>query len=379
MRIAFISYWGINDGLTQATVIPHLEFLNSMEKISHIDFFTIERKGEVKPFAELSKVKHHPVMEDSKLPGMKQFVSLRRIYQMLGTFSPELIFARSSLAAVPAYHYYKKTKTPYVVESFEPHAEYMVESGEWKKGGAKYKLLKRYEDREIKTARFLLPVSNNYRDLLIQKGVSKNNILTLPCTVDMNRFKRDIESRAKIRKELGGDDDTIVGVYLGKFGGLYEEKQAFVHFRTFLSEFEKYKMLVLSPEEKEQVVELAKSADFPLDMLEVRFVSHHEVPDYLSAADISFATYKNTPSNKYLSPIKVGEYLACGLFVVIMDGVGDDAVMMPKANVGITISDSKKFRSTYDAFTSDKAVEYADKHRSRKVLENCYNQILSEI
>ena len=43
MTILFISYWGINEGLTQSTILPHLRLLAADERVSKIILTTIER------------------------------------------------------------------------------------------------------------------------------------------------------------------------------------------------------------------------------------------------------------------------------------------------------------------------------------------------
>ncbi|GEM_PF-6753269 len=43
MNILFLSYWGINEGLTAATVFPHLEILAGFSNIDKVLLVTIER------------------------------------------------------------------------------------------------------------------------------------------------------------------------------------------------------------------------------------------------------------------------------------------------------------------------------------------------
>ena len=47
-----------------------------------------------------------------------------------------------------------------------------------------------------------------------------------------------------------------------------------------------------------------------------KFVPYEEVPSYLSAADIAFIWRDKSIVNKVASPVKVSEYIACGLPVV---------------------------------------------------------------
>ena len=49
-----------------------------------------------------------------------------------------------------------------------------------------------------------------------------------------------------------------------------------------------------------------------------------EVPDYLSAADFAFSPIRPAPCRLFCSAIKIGEYWASGLPVLLTPGVGDD-------------------------------------------------------
>lgn len=378
MKVAFISYWGINQGLTRSTVFPHLDFLVNNDAVEQVYFFSIERE-EISELPELhKKIRHYPVYEKkTSLPGMEKFTTLREIYKRLIDLGPELVFARSSLAGIPAYFYYKKTKTPYVVESFEPHASYMIDAGEWQKNGMKNKLLTYYESQQKKTAHYLLPVSNNYAEVLRSEGVEEERIDVLPCTVDTEKFYVNTDSRSEIRNLLGIDNDTVLGVYVGKFGGIYQEEEAFKNMQNGLQQFAAYSLLVLTPHPEKEVFDLAAKANFSKDLLSVVSVPFEEVPKYLSAADIAFATYKQMSSNQYLSPIKVGEYQACELFTVITDGVGDDADLMEQEGVGLKLSHIDQLRSAYANYRKENSLLYVQKYRSRKLMKEIYGKILS--
>ena len=43
MRILFLSYWGLNDGLTISTVFPHLQLLQARPDVTAVRLVTIER------------------------------------------------------------------------------------------------------------------------------------------------------------------------------------------------------------------------------------------------------------------------------------------------------------------------------------------------
>jgi glycosyltransferase involved in cell wall biosynthesis len=68
-------------------------------------------------------------------------------------------------------------------------------------------------------------------------------------------------------------------------------------------------------------------------------VAPAEVSAYLSAADAGIAFYKPTFSRQATSPVKVSEYLACGLPVIINAGVGDSDTFVSDQRVGAVVSD----------------------------------------
>ncbi|CAG5084287.1 glycosyltransferase [Parvicella tangerina] len=379
MRLAFIAYWGIDQGLTQATVLPHLRVLSEDPRVEEIIFFTIERNGFVKSDSSIIKVHHFPVAEQSRIRGFSKFSALRKIYLKLKEFKPDFVLARSSLAGIPAYHYFKKTGTPYLIESFEPHAEYMIDAGEWKKSGFKYGLLKKYERKQMVTAAFLFPVSENYRNYLLAQGIERNRVRVLPCTVDGRQFARNQTEREGIRKKLKIHSSSTVGIYVGKFGGIYKTHEAFTHFMDVLERFDSYHLIVLTPQDSEEVLGYAKTAKFSLDNLSVLSVAINEVPSYLSASDIGFATYKQFASNKYLSPIKLGEYFASGLFVVCSPGVGDDASRLIPERIGVTTDRLDAFEELYRNFSSRSSVNYSVHYRSQKLIKECYNLFLTKV
>ena len=69
----------------------------------------------------------------------------------------------------------------------------------------------------------------------------------------------------------------------------------------------------------------------------VESVEHHQVPVWLSAADVGLAFVRPEPAKRASAPTKVGEYLACGLAVVAISGVGDLDDHFEGSNVAITV------------------------------------------
>ncbi|MFM7729187.1 MAG: hypothetical protein ACKO7B_20985, partial [Flavobacteriales bacterium] len=119
-----------------------------------------------------------------------------------------------------------------------------------------------------------------------------------------------------------------------------------------------------------------------------RFVSHKDVPDLLGLGDFGFAPYNPVPSRKHGAPIKVSEYLAMGLPVVITENIADDSRLIEDMRLGSVIHslDESGYRSAID--TMDKSLlddqivsrarAAAETLRNFGIAEKVYRKIYAE-
>ncbi len=71
----------------------------------------------------------------------------------------------------------------------------------------------------------------------------------------------------------------------------------------------------------------------------VRSVPASDVPSYLSAADAGIAFIKPCFSKLASSPTKNGEYLACGLPLILNAGIGDSDALINDWGVGTLVKE----------------------------------------
>ncbi len=392
MNILFLSYWGINEGLTAATVFPHLEILAGFSNIDTVLLVTIERDenydNSVMP--KHKKISHQPLLSRRPLPNILNkiydFIDFpKKIARLCKEENIDKIIARGAPPGALAMKVSRKTGTPFYVESFEPHADYMYESGTWEKYDPRYFFQKKWEKQQLKEATALMPVAENYKKVLIEKGVSPEKIDVIPCCVDTNKFAFNKEAREKVRQELGCED-KIIGIYTGKFGGLYYGEEAFSVFKTVFDRFgEKFFLIILTPDAKEWIYNTAEKYGLPKERIFVTLSPYSKVPEYLSAADFAFSLQNHKPSNLYLSPIKTGEYWAAGLPVLMTKGVGDDSEIIEKETAGAVFQKSSdKFNIVKGLITIENLIQensirtrlskLAAKHRSFSLAENIYGK-----
>jgi hypothetical protein len=388
MHICFVSYWGLKEGLTQATVIPQLKILSEDERVDRISFVTIERKGGVPPF-EMAKVEHYQLHTTESLR-TKLFDRSRakNLFEQLHRNHPvHLFIARGGLAAWLALEVSEQHEIDMAVESFEPHADYMLESGVWKRLDPRYVMTKSAEKRMMQVATFLLPVTRRYADHMVNmEEVDPEKVLVMPCCVDADQFAMRPSVREKRRADIGVSDDHVVGVYTGKLGGIYLDQEALVLFASARKYWRDcFHLIVLSPD-WERWKERLHSVGFDDQSCTVRYVHMQEVPSYLSAADFAFSLHRPSPSKMGISPIKNAEYFANGLPVLLPEGIGDDSSEVEKWNLGVSFKLEEIDRQAMfnritpmieERETSRRIADWARERRSFEIVRKHYRTILN--
>ncbi|WP_299819403.1 glycosyltransferase [uncultured Pontibacter sp.] len=244
-----------------------------------------------------------------------------------------MLFAHGAPSGALAYKVWKSTKLPYYVTLFEPHAAYMLDSGIWNRYGLKFIFQKYWEAKQKKTAAGLIPVTYNYAKQLIGEGVPATRMYVAPCAVDFDTFSFNEQQRNRVREVLKWQE-KFIGIYVGKYGGLYLEQEAFKIYEECFRLIPSFRLIILTPQPKEEIYTWLSAQSINSDSVFVGQVPHKEVPAWLSAADLAFATYKAGQSKAALSPVKIGEYWANGLPVLLTEGVGDDSDIIKREGGG---------------------------------------------
>lgn len=392
--VVFLSYWGTDEPLTLATVVPTLHMLIGSGLVDRVVLCTIERAGRpVPPPLAIPGCVHVQwgATDMAPRPLARAFDLLRlrdRIVRVVREHRPVLIMARGVVAGGFAHFAARSTGVPYAVDYFEPHADYMADVGEWRRGGPLYRGLSWLIRLQCRSALRMVAVAHNYRRMLVADGVAPERVLVAPCPVDLGRMRFDPAARAVKRREVGLGDG-LVGIYLGKFGGLYHRERSHKTFARFLElAGPSSRMVVLTPEPRDRVLAGLQRAGVDLSRVHVGYAPHDDVPAWLSASDVAFAPYRGTPSSACISPMKVGEYWAAGLPVLLTRGVGDDSAI---------IADDPDAGALYDPEGDDldaalramlarigpkqreRTGALAARHRSMRLTEEAYRAIMAAL
>jgi glycosyltransferase involved in cell wall biosynthesis len=167
-----------------------------------------------------------------------------------------------------------------------------------------------YNERNI----LVISISEALRNFWIQQGIPKEKIISLHDGFSPRLFKEVLDQKMA-RKELGIQPDEKVVVYTGNL----QENRGIDYIMDLASGFPEVKFILAggSPDRK---VFYEQRSIF-LGMNNIRFDGqqpHNRIPLYLYAADVLLAMWsKEVPTISYCSPLKVFEYLATGIPMVI--------------------------------------------------------------
>lgn len=161
---------------------------------------------------------------------------------------------------------------------------------------------------------------------------------------DTTKFKTyPSESRLQVRKLLEVRKEDPLIVYAGSLGPQYCMKQMLQFFKEVKAQLPLTRLLILSGDHKpfESILE---DSQYLSDGIILKSLESDEVGKYLSACDVGLAIRETSFSMQGVAPIKLGEYLLCGLPVVATKGIGDTDMLTKE--VGFLLESNSKAEIT---------------------------------
>lgn len=142
-NILVITSWSYNDALIQTYTLPYLNIIaNHLPNEARVFLTTLEKNNQPihnnHPKIKNILIDYHPL----SLKGLMMWIRL--IFKLLKTIRKEkidVIHCWCTPAGMIGYILSLLTGRPLIIDSYEPHAETMVENGVWKKNGLVYHLL----------------------------------------------------------------------------------------------------------------------------------------------------------------------------------------------------------------------------------------------
>ena len=353
-NILFITFWSYKDALIQTYTLPYVNIIrNIVDKQRKIFIVTLEqekfefKEGERRAIEDsLRKQNIYLVSFSYRRFGVKQvFASVSYLISMIKLIRNEkisTIHAFGPNAGIFGFLISKITGRDLIIDSYEPHAECMMEGGEWSKYGPAYNILLKFEKLETRHASFLIGTTAAMKDYAkLKYKITPQNFLVKPACIDFNHFYPRTKDEGLV-KELGLEN-KIVCVYAGKLGGTYLKDEVFDFVKSCYLYWQlDFRFLMLTSEDKTEVKEMVKKHNIPEDIVITKYVEHREIPKYLSLGDFGINPQVPVPSKRYGTPIKNGEYWGMGLPVIISPQISDDSDIIEENDIGVVMNFTQK-------------------------------------
>ncbi len=171
----------------------------------------------------------------------------------------------------------------------------------------------------IKHVDAVTTVSDALRALLIEEMHAPVNTAVVPCCVSS---VTEDKKRAEIRKRWNVHDDEILLVYSGTTAAYQHLEDLTIPFmKRIREENNKIRLAFISPE-KERITALLQAAQMNMEGVIVDSFPQKDVGAALTACDAGILIRKPSLVNRVANPVKIAEYLAAGLPIIIEKGVG---------------------------------------------------------
>jgi glycosyltransferase involved in cell wall biosynthesis len=387
-RVLYISYNGMLEPLGQSQVIPYLRELSKLG--IRFTLLSFERDAAFRPDGTLAReelrgqlagegIEWHYLRYHRKpsLPATIYDVvnGVRYARKLVLQNRIEMVHARSHIAATIAMALKKRSPLKMIFDVRGLMAEEYVDANHWREGGVPYRLTKTMERRALQAADAVVTLTERVWPVIKGwEGLRDREVIheVVPCCADLELFRFSEEKRAQAKQRLNLRDQLVL-VYSGSVGGWYLADKMADFFVELTRNHPHAHFLWLTGGSSSLIEGLMSERGLSANQFTVCAVRPLDMPMYLSAADVGIAFYKPALSRLATSPVKLAEYLACGLPVVINAGVGDSDTLISTERVGAVVRrfDETEYRevlSTIEAMMSGEA-----RQRARKVAEQFFD------
>jgi len=355
-KILYISYDGMTDPLGQSQVLPYLKGLSQLGYEIHVLSFekpaNLQREGfAVQTIIDNAGLCWYPQDYTSSPPVLSTLKDLRTMmrngFALHAEHGFDIVHARSYISALAALKLKQKHGVPFVFDMRGFWADERLDGGLWSLKNPMYRLVynyfKRKEKQFFNSADVVVSLTHaavpHIRKI---SGTENLQVDIIPCCADLDHFhfeRIDENEKTRLRKHLGiGADDKVLS-YLGSLGTWYMSREMLEFFRIAKEHGVFDKILIISKDDKQQVLAEAASAGIdPVDVI-ISPATRDEVPGLLSVSMANIFFIKPCFSKLASSPTKFAEVLGMGIPVIVNAGVGDIEVQIKETGTGLVLSE----------------------------------------
>ncbi len=340
MKVLYLSYDGLTDPLGQSQILPYLFALSGDGH--QIAILACEKK-------ENYRLHHSRIQDLCRQHGITwhfldypvfgnplEYILFFRKYtkkarELTESFSPDILHCRSYPAGLAATMINKRTRIPWIFDIRGFWIDERLEGKIWNPVNplvmTMIAWLRRQERKMFRESDAVITLSHKAAEHIREKFlpfIAGKDITVIPCATDFTRFPlKDSGRDQALRQAHGLPPEGIILTYLGSLGTWYLLDEMLRFFKVLHEKEPKASFLFISPDKGDRITTTAIRLGITRDCIFIRNVSHQDVPALLALSDWGIAFIKPSFSKTASSPVKWGEFLACGIPLIVNSGVGD--------------------------------------------------------
>lgn len=184
-----------------------------------------------------------------------------------------------------------------------------------------YKLSRKFQEINIRMADKVITVTGQLKKLLSTRyHISPEKIIVVRNGANTDLFKPTSKSIA--RRELKLDESFRYACFVSSFYPYHGVSELIHSAKIALTKNPKIKFLMIGDgNDKSQCEKLVQELGIAENFIFTGSVSHERVPFYISASDFAICFIRSSQKDDLYSPLKLYEYLACGVPVLASEGI----------------------------------------------------------
>lgn len=369
MRVLYLSYDGLTDGLGRSQVIPYLQGIaRGGHQITVVSFEkpgkTAADKKVIQDILDVDGIEWTPLNYTPSPPVFSTIYDILNLRSHCRKLHAEkqfdVVHCRSYITSMVGLHLKRKFGLKFIFDMRAFYADERVDGGLWPQSSIIYRTVynffKKKEKEFLSEADHTISLTFKGREVIQSWQQIPDQpipIEVIPCCADLEHFKVenvDAALRSELQSRFGIQENETIVMYLGSVGTWYMLPEMLAFFQQLLKRKPDSKFFFVTLDDPEDVLQKSRELGIPDDRFIIGPAKREEVPTYLSLGSFSLFFIKPLFSKTGSSPTKHGEMLGMGMPVICNGGVGDMDRIVEGSGTGLCINDlsEKGYESALD-------------------------------
>ena len=220
-------------------------------------------------------------------------------------------------------------------------ADEKVDGGHWSRDSVIYSITKRCERLFFESADAVVSLTHEGAKTIHELGYAlrpETRVHVIPTCTDLSTFAPGPKDPVLL-SSLGLEGHRVIGC-VGSMSNWYLRESMLQYLGCLTRHFDTLKLLIVTREDHDRLRDDALRAGIPSERLVLTQSQFSDVPKYMRLMDVGLFFIRVCFSKKGSAATKLGEFLACGVPVIINDGIGDSGWIVRKHDIGIVLPDT---------------------------------------